>query len=454
MSRTAHPAPDTLYVGIDLGTSGCRAAAIDAAGEVRAEARTALAPPRRADTDAGPGTGVEQDPALWWQAVVGVVHALLEQVPAQAVAALALDGTSGTLLLADAELRPLGPALMYNDTRTVDQARGIAERAPAASAAHGTSGALAKLLWLQGRPGAARARYALHQADWIAARLVGRGGVSDANNCLKLGWDPVAGRWPDWLAGLGADRALLPRVVEPGAVLAPLCPAAAAELGLSEAVRAVAGTTDSTAAFLAAGARQPGEAVTSLGSTLVLKVIAERAVFEPACGVYSQPLPRLESAAGAPLWLVGGGSNSGGAVLRRYFDDARLAELSAGLDPSVPSELDYYPLPGPGERFPVNDPALAPRLEPRPADDRLFLQGLLEGIARIEQQGYRRLAELGAPYPTSVRSVGGGAANAAWTAIRARQLGVPVEPAAHGEAAYGAALLARRGARAGARTVS
>jgi len=73
-------------------------------------------------------------------------------------------------------------------------------------------------------------------------------------------------------------------------------------------------------------------------------------------------------------WLVGGASNTGGAVLRRYFSDADLALLTPRMDASKPTGLDYYPLTAPGERFPVNDPGLQPRLEPRPEDDAVFLQ--------------------------------------------------------------------------------
>lgn len=62
-------------------------------------------------------------------------------------------------------------------------------------------------------------------------------------------------------------------------------------------------------------------------------------------------------------------------MLRSFFDDAALAALTERVDLASPSGLDYYPLVAPGERFPVNDPALAPRLTPRPADDALFLQG-------------------------------------------------------------------------------
>ena len=199
----------------------------------------------------------------------------------------------------------------------------------------------------------------------------------------------------------------------------------------------VAGTTDSTAAFIATGAQNPGDAVTSLGSTLVVKVLSTQPVFAPEVGVYSH---RLDD-----RWLVGGASNSGGAVLRQFFTPAQIDALTSQLKPETPTKLDYYPLCGIGERFPSNDPELRPCLTPRPDDDAVFLQGMLEGIARIEHRGYELLHQLGAPYPTSVRSVGGGAVNQMWTQIRAGMLGVPMLAAAQTQAAYGAALLARQG---------
>lgn len=422
-----------LYVGLDLGTSGCRASAIDDAGGERAHARTEL-PPSIQEAAA-----VEQDPELWWAATLTCLRALLGEVPPETVRAIAVDGTSGTVLLSDRRGEPLGPALMYNDARAVPQARRIAAVAPPTTAAHGAGGGLAKLLWLLERHGRGAA-HALHQADWVVGRLTGRFGLSDPNNCLKSGYDPLTGTWPEWLDALALPRELLPRVREPGTPLARIAAPLARELGLRPDTWVVAGTTDSTAAVLATGASHPGEAVTSLGSTLVTKVICEQPVFAPASGVYSQPL--------GEHWLAGGGSNTGGAVLRRFFSDAQMADMTPRLDPDRPTGLDYYPLLGPGERFPVSDPHLLPRLEPRPEDPVRFFQGLLEGIAHIEARAYRRLAELGAPYPESVRSVGGGAHNPAWSRIRARLLNVPLREAVHSEAAYGAALLARRGALA------
>ena len=425
---TGPAAAGSLHLGLDLGTSGVRAVVIDAQGALQSTAREPLPPPQRE------GPRMRQDPALWWDAVQRVLAAALAPLERSRLASLAVDGTSGTLLLTDAEGTPLAPALMYGDAGCIAEAARIEAVAPQDTAARGPACALARLLYLQARhPGAA---HALHQADWIAARLTGRLGLSDEHNALKLGYDPQRRCWPEWLQALGMRTGLLPEVLTPGARIGPVAPDMARTLGLPPQLQVVAGSTDGVAAFLATGASRVGEAVTSLGSTLVLKLLSPRPVIAPAFGIYSHRL--------GERWLVGGASNSGGAALLKHFSAARMAELTPRLRPELPTGLDYYPLPAPGERFPVNDPALAPRESPRPADDVPFFQGLLEGVAAVEALGYRRMAELGAPAPSRVLTVGGGAHNAAWTALRRRCLGVPVERAFQEEAAYGTALLALR----------
>lgn len=94
-------------------------------------------------------------------------------------------------------------------------------------------------------------------------------------------------------------------------------------------------------------------------------------------------------------WLVGGASNTGGAVLKRYFTNQQLQQLSARIDPSHPTGLDYYPLTQAGERFPVNDPYLQPRLEPRPADDAIYLQGVSRRGSELSTVWCNPLARLG-----------------------------------------------------------
>lgn len=425
-----------LFIGIDLGTSGCRVVAIDEQHRLHAEVAVNLPTPYRK------GNHVEQDPERWWTAVCACLESLSSKIDTQQVMAIAVDGTSASLLLTDGQGTPLGPALMYNDARATSQAEAIARIAPANTAAQGASCALAKLLWLTENGFSTAAVHALHQADWIAGKLCGQIGISDYNNALKLGFDAEQKSWPLWLSKqlsqLGVPHKLLPKVVAPGTPIGKLQKDLADRFGFPESTRIIAGTTDSTASFMATGAHNIGEAVTALGSTLVVKVIAEQPIFAAEYGVYSQPL----MVDGQQRWLVGGASNSGGAVLRQHFSDEQLRSLSAQLKPDQPTGLDYYPLPSVGERFPVNDAQLAPRLDPRPEDDSVFFQGILEGIANIESQAYRLLTELGAPYPASVRSTGGGAKNVAWTQIRQRCLQTTMLDAEQTEAAFGAALLA------------
>lgn len=420
-----------LFLGIDVGTGGVRACAIDAQGEIAGSASVALPAPRQ------DGDAIDQDPELWWQATLAALRKLGEAVDLAGIARIAVDGTSGTLLLIDADGRPLSPGLMYNDARAAAEAARIGAIAPAESGAHGRSSALAKLLHLLGRGEAKGARHAVHQADWIAGRLAARHGISDENNALKLGYDPVARGWPSWLDRLGVMRDLLPNVLVPGTPFAEIDSKVARSLGFSASARISAGTTDGVAAFIATRADEPGDAVTSLGTTLVVKLLADRPIFAPEQGVYSHRL--------GERWLAGGASNSGGAALLMHFSAEQMERLTPQLEPDRLTGLDYYPLPKPGERFPVADPNLQSRLTPRPAEDVKFFQGLLEGIASVEALAYRQLARLGAPALRRVISIGGGARNEAWSAIRRRKLGVPVSVAAQTEASYGAALLALQG---------
>ena len=416
-----------MYLGIDFGTSGARACVIAPSGEIEDMARVEFG--RLPDHEAA---------ATWREAL----FTLIAQVPIgmrKRLAALAIDGTSASVLACDEALTPTFPPLMYNDARAVEEAatirRTAGEKHPAAAA---TSG-LAKVMWLKKHLGLQRARLYLNQADWLSALLSGNP-VSDYHNALKMGVDLETGQWPAWVEYL-ADVDYLPVPVKPGQAIDLVNRTRARELGINPDCLVRAGTTDSIAAFLAAGgdgqASQPGAAVTSLGSTLVLKLLSETRVDAGEYGIYSHWFGRL--------WLAGGASNAGGAVLRQHFSDDELIALSREIDPLRSTGLDYYPLPGKGERFPYNDPERPPRLTPRPENRAEFLHAILEGLAAIEALGYARLAELGATPLHAVVSAGGGARNATYTRIRERRLKVPVSQAREDEACYGSARLACHG---------
>ncbi|MEO0497291.1 MAG: FGGY-family carbohydrate kinase [Pseudomonadota bacterium] len=424
---------EPLYIGIDVGTSGVRTAVVNRTGEPLSFAR--------AQHHRQTGDGI--DASLWWSAVEDCLLAQMEamtstDLDAADVRAIAVDGTSGSMVLIDEAGTPVTPALMYDSKGFDKEAERISNYAPDGHITLGNSSALGRVLRLQTYDVHGQARWIAHQADYIAGCLRGEFGVSDYNNALKTGFDPEAQTWPAWFAHTGLRTELLPGVAAPGDEIGGVSSSVASKFGLPTGTKVHAGTTDSIAAFLATDASEVGDAVVSLGSTLAIKMLSDVRVDDPARGIYSH---RLAGRAGAAMWLVGGASNTGGAVLADLFTTEQIVALSADIDPSVDSGLAYYPLRKAGERFPVSDSSKRPVLTPRPDDDAHFLHGLLESMARIERQCFDALKTLGAPEPKRVLTAGGGAQNPAWTALRKRIVSPNVQAAAEAEAAIGAARL-------------
>ena len=416
-----------LVLGIDIGTSGVRVAAIDQAAKLVSFAASAMPAACR------DGERITQDASIWDRGLDDAMARLASTIDLSRVGALAVDGTSGTLVGVDDRGIPVTAGSLYNDRADAADIAAVERVAPAHAAVHGVSSPLARARRLLRASGVAKI---LHQADWISGQFSGRFDISDESNALKTGYDPMMRTWPGWIAATDVPFHKLPAVVAAGSIVCEVSAHASRRFGLPGRAVVVAGMTDGCAAFMATGAAKAGDAVTSLGSTLVLKLASEQPLSAPEFGVYSHRIGNL--------WLAGGASNSGGAALAQFFTAEQIRDISLRIDPGVSIGLDYYPLPARGERFPINDPAMAPRMTPRPDDDAVFLQALFEGIASIEALGYRRLAELGGPRPTGVVTVGGGAANEVWRRIRARKLGVPVVTSECDEAAVGVARLALR----------
>jgi sugar (pentulose or hexulose) kinase len=415
-------------LGIDFGTSGARAIAIDPSGTVQTEISIAFS---NADDTRNPTV---------WQTVLWELFAQIPATVKALIQAIAIDGTSSTVLLCDAGGKPLLPPLMYNDSCDAKYVEHLKAIVPAGHCVLSGSSSLVKLLSWQAEASIfSKATYFLHQADWLGFLLHGQLGISDYHNSLKLGYEPAQEVYPEWFTAFPNLQPLLPKVIVPGSAIAQILPDVTSRFGLPPTCQIFTGTTDSIAAFLASGAQESGEAVTSLGSSLAVKLLSQHRVDQAQYGIYSHRLGNL--------WLVGGASNTGAAVLSHFFTPEELVQYSQQIDPQSPSELDYYPLLKPGERFPINDPNLLPRLEPRPDDPVQFLHGLLESLSRIEAQGYQLLQSHGANPLSTLYTAGGGAKNKTWEAIRQRYLPVNFRQPRHIQAAYGIALLAQKGIR-------
>lgn len=459
-----------LFLGLDFGTSGARCVAVDARGDAVAE--TSAKYPPIVDGGKG-GDGI---PAGGWaEAWRGALWSLLDDLPVdvrERVVSVAVDGTSGTALVVNGDDGSVVyPPMLYNEKRD-DAVDAIAAVAPEGHTTRSASSALCKLhsWWFEtegGKKASANESVPpgqsvpvanpklLHHADWIAYLLHGVAGVTDHNNALKLGFDPGlddSGAYPDWILRQPYAAMLPMTCLAPGTVAgACVTEEAKKRFPNAERVRVVAGTTDSVAAFAAARCSDPGDCVTSLGSSLALKLVSETRVDDAAAGVYSHRL--------CGKWLVGGASNLGGWLLRSHFDDDELVELTAQLrDEPLPtrlsdaaektllSELDYFP--GVLMGFGLSVEEATKRLaSDRPESDAEFLRAILSSVARVEARSYDTLVSMGASHaPRRVFTAGGGARNDFWSSIRSEAMGgVSVAKSPFAEAAYGTALLARMG---------
>ena len=327
-----------LYLGIDFGTTGARSTVIDSQGTIHCETEY---------TFANNGQQQPELPSVWQNALWD----LIEQIPPairNQVRAIAIDGTSSTVMLCNTDGMPVCEPILYNDGRGAAVTERLRAIAPDNHTVLSATSSLAKLLWWQegghgwlqeGGHGGTAPTVFLHQADWLAFLLHGKLGISDYHNALKLGFDVDTLCYPNWLTqGIaGAATPELPQVVAPGTPVGEVRYQVGDRFGFPRDCMICAGTTDSIAAFLASGVTLPGEAVrTSLGSTLAVKLLSHTRVDDSRYGIYSHKL--------GDLWLVGGASNTGGAVLRHFFTDVELNNYSTQIDPEQESLLDYYPL--------------------------------------------------------------------------------------------------------------
>ncbi len=124
-----------MYLGLDFGTSGARACVLD-------ESETLVYQDHISYRDVYNQTAEDWRDAL---------HKLLKQLPlsiAEQIQRISLDATSGTVMLCDAQLQPISPPLLYNDTRAQAQALQLNTITPAGHTVCSASSGLAKFLWL------------------------------------------------------------------------------------------------------------------------------------------------------------------------------------------------------------------------------------------------------------------------------------------------------------------
>lgn len=440
------------YLGIDISTTAAKALLIDAAGVVIQVASTpiSLSTPRPLWS--------EQDPELWWQAVVQSLQQVLAHSSCSAadIKAIGLTGQMHGLVCVDKTGTVLRPAMLWNDQRSgeqCDQIRSIVgkQRLIDITGNDALTGFTApKLLWVQTHEPDVYARIdqILLPKDYIRYRLSGEYATDKAGAAGTLLLDVRSRDWSaDILQALDLPAAWFPRTYEGTAVTGTISKQAAAETGLQVGTAVVAGGGDQAAGAVGVGAVQPGILSLVLGTSGV--------VFAPTDQPFIEPDGLLHAFCHAvpDSWHLMGVMLSAAGSLQWFHDTlapetpfeqllAAAGEISPGAEGLI--FLPYLT----GERTPHPDPYARAgfigltRAHTRAHMTRALLEGVAYGlrdiVSLIRQAGLRDIQQ--------VRISGGGARSQAWCQIVADVLELELVTVNTTEgAAYGAALLAAVG---------
>lgn len=432
-----------FYLGLDLGTSGLKALLIDEKQTIIASATAQLEVSRPKDSWS------EQQPSDWIKAT----EQTLSQLKAEHSSALAhvrgigLSGQMHGAVLLDAEDKVLRPAILWNDTRSQDQASRL-DNDPQFRALTGNivfPGFTApKLLWVkENEPELfAKIKKVLLPKDYLRLWLTGDY-VSDMSDAAGTSWLDVSKRqWStSLLQATGLDENQMPRLVEGTEVSGILRGELASQWGMVSDVVVAGGAGDNAASACGIGTVKAGQAFVSLGTSGVLFAANDSFLPRPDSAVHAfcHALPHtwhqmgvILSATDALNWYSTISGHEAAALTQELGDDLRA--------PTAVSFLPYLS----GERTPHNNSKIRGSFTGLShSDNRATLtQAVLEGVAFAFWDNLQALTQAGTKLE-SVLAIGGGSRSIYWLKSIATALNMPVHVPADGDfgAAFGAARL-------------
>ena len=435
---------EPALIGLDLGTSSCKAVAFTTDGRRLAESRVAY--PTR-----GSGIAAEQQPEFWVSAALDCLAGIARQVEPESVVAIGLSGQIGTHLLVDVSGRPLADAVTWQDGRSGAYLAEVAEAVPDewltaqldTQLPPGPAWPLPRLCWLRAELPELleRARYLLYPKDYLVWRLTGSP-LSDPSSWRGIA-RPDGSVLVEALQRLGLPD-LVPPLAAPDTTAGGLTTTVATTTGLLAGTPVVTGLNDLNAGLLGIGAVRAGAAFDIGGTSEHLGFVArERSADWRVAGV---PLHAVDSL----LYSVYGVTSNAGSVVtwleRAFLADGQDYSQVAGTSRPGASGLLCIPYLH-GERAPIWDARatgafLGLTNSHGPAD---FVRAALEGVA-CNLRAIRESIPAAAQSSQPIRTTGGTSRSAVWNSIKAAVLQRPLQLLAEPEApALGAAILAGTG---------
>ena len=447
---------ENILIGIDVGTSACKAAAFDLNGNVLAQAAASY-------TVEYPHPGwAQQDPEVWWKAVCAAIRHVLEagSIPAEAVAGVGIDGQSWSAIPIDKDGNVLCPTPIWMDTRAEALCRKV-EAQVGADRLFACSGnplspsyTLPKVLWYREEMPQVyeKTDKILQSNGYIAYKLTG---AITQDKSQGYGWacyNVAKNQWDlDLCKELGLRPSLLPEIVSCSQTVGGVTQEAARLTGLAPGTPVAAGGLDAACGTLGAGVIHPGETQEQGGQAGGMSICVDQAKADPRLILSAHVVEGL--------WLLQGGTVGGGGALNWFEREFGAAERQLAKEHSTGSfqELDkaaaqvapgseglvFLPYMA-GERSPLWDAAAKGVYYGIDFSKTRahFARACMEGVAYSLRHNLEVAQEAGASVGT-LRSMGGAANSRVWTQLKADVTGKTIQvPASDAATSLGAAILA------------
>lgn len=433
-----------MYIGLDVGTSGCKASLIDERGRVVQH--------RNCEYDLTfPKAGwIEMDPRVVWPAVKEALRGLTGTGEARA---LAIASFGEAVVLLDAADEVLCNSIFYSDVRGTEEVQDLQQMFDK-QWLQTTTGmpvnpmySINKLLWIKKHQPdiLAKARRLMLFGDYILYKLSGERCIDYSLASRTMALDLQGKCWnPQILEALGLAPAAFSRPVLAGEIVGRLRPEVAAETGLSRDLVLVSGGHDQVCAALGSGAIQPGQAVDGMGSSECISVVLDSGMIHPQMFVANYC---CEPHAVRDRYVTLAFNNSAGTAIKWYrdtFEQELLQQCGAtGRNPYAildegcrpePSGLLFLPhLAGSGTPYMDSLSSGAIIGLNLSSDKRDIYRAILEGLCYEMRFNLETLADCGIHLSSVLTAVGGGAKSPALLQIKADILGIQVQTLQSGE---------------------
>jgi len=447
---------DTILLGIDFGSGGCKVTAIDADGRLRGEAS------REYRTHYERPGWSEQEPADWYAAMCEALAELRKSgLDFSRIGAVAFDGSTHNAVLLDGAMRPVRRTIMWTDQRSTEECAFLREQYETlifetAYQMPTPTWTLPQLRWIAKHEPEIpkKTKHLLFVKDYVRFLVTGIAATDHIEAQGTLFYDMKAHGWSRELFALsGFDFSVLPQLVEPTARLGEVTAQAAADTGIPAGTQVVCGTSDSAVEDYGAGAIEPGDCIVKLATAGNVNVMTSSPHPFATTLTYGHVIPGM--------WYTVSATNAA-ALCQRWFRDLfgeaekveaaasgakafDLMDRRAAASPTGANGVMFHPYLQ-GERSPYWDPKLRGSFTGISINSTRgdFMRALLEGVAFSLRDCYGVIEEMKLPVKR-IFLIGGGARSALWSGIVCDVFNLPVAVPSPGDASFGAALLAGTG---------